>query len=348
MSETPMTLPLSVVVELNDLRTRLAGMANPPREVFLALYDGAEPELFATVEAARECCDDLAKTDAGERYWDWTVNEHGVHVQFWTHPDDDRPLSETSGSVTAVVVQGAEPVASVRVGDRVEVTAAQSYEITWDEDGDRIVGEFGTVLEVSVRAVEDNAASGTRDATPYRVRLDGGAAVWAADVRPEAEGLRRRIAEGEEYGERLRARVAELETALPSRFTATPAEIDAHLRTILAEDTYLKFQQAIGEHALGEVVEDAQVVRALADNDGLYNADWREGWDDAIERVDPDLCGPAPSKLVEFPVAPVPAAEESAREWTPLYATPAGLREEAAAEEPALEIASEYDEEADA
>lgn len=100
------SLPLSVVVELNDLHTRLAGMANPPREVFLALYEGAEPELFTTVEAARECCDDLAKTDAYGKCWDWTVNEFGIHIQFWTHPDDDRPLSETSGSVTPVVVQG--------------------------------------------------------------------------------------------------------------------------------------------------------------------------------------------------------------------------------------------------
>ena len=100
------SLPLKVVAELNDLRMRLAGMANPPREVFLALYEGAEPELFRTVEAARECCDDLAKTDAGENYWDWTINESGIHVQFWTHPDDDRPLSETSGTVTPIVVQG--------------------------------------------------------------------------------------------------------------------------------------------------------------------------------------------------------------------------------------------------
>jgi hypothetical protein len=100
------SLPLKVVAELNDLRMRLAGMANPPREVYLALYEGAEPELFTTAEAARECCDDLAKSDAGENYWDWTVNESGIHVQFWTHADDDRPLSETSGTVTPIVVQG--------------------------------------------------------------------------------------------------------------------------------------------------------------------------------------------------------------------------------------------------
>jgi hypothetical protein len=91
-----------------------------------------------------------------------------------------------------------------------------------------------------------------------------------------------------------------LTAELPSRFHATPAQVDAYLRTILAEDTYLRFQQAIGEHALAETVEDAQTVRASADNDGLYNADWREGWDDAIERVDPDLCGPAPSKLIDL------------------------------------------------
>jgi hypothetical protein len=116
------SLPLTVVAELNDLRMRLAGMANPPREVFLALYDGAEPELFTTVEAARECCDDLAKSDAGENYWDWTINECGVHVQFWTHPDDDRPLSETSGSVTPVVVQGDDDLSEL---ERLRARAAE-------------------------------------------------------------------------------------------------------------------------------------------------------------------------------------------------------------------------------
>ena len=90
-------------------------------------------------------------------------------------------------------------------------------------------------------------------------------------------------------------------TDLPSRFTATPAEVDAHLRTILAEDTYLRFQQEIGAHALTETVEDVQTIRAAADNEGLYNASWREGWDDVIDRIDPDRNGPCPTKLIEFP-----------------------------------------------
>lgn len=93
--------------------------------------------------------------------------------------------------------------------------------------------------------------------------------------------------------DRLRAQVAELERA-------TPAQIDAFLRAALAEDTYLGFQQVIGSHALEEAVEDAGAVRASADNDGLYNADWREGWDDAIERVDPDRNGPCPARLTQF------------------------------------------------
>ena len=287
MSETPMTLPLSVVVELNDLRTRLAGLANPPREVFLALYDGAEPELFTTVEAARAYCDDLAPVDAYGKGWDWLVNEHGIHVQFWTHPDDDRPLSETSGSVTAVVVQGPEPVASVRVGDRVEVTAAQSYEITWDEDGDRIVGEFGTVLEVSVRAVEDNAASGTRDATPYRVRLDGGEAVWAADVRPEAEGLRRRIAEGEEYGERLRARVAELELGRHSTNEALDDAVQALRRDEPAEVSVPRTERSYWVDiaaALNAAVAVGMPVGVDLDGTLTDHNAWSVVWDRAAER----------------------------------------------------------------
>jgi len=91
-------------------------------------------------------------------------------------------------------------------------------------------------------------------------------------------------------------------TELPSRFHATPTQIDAYLRTILAEDVYLAFQQAIGDHAIAQTVEDTQAVRAAADNEGLYNADWREGWDDVIDRVDPDRGnGPYPVKLIEFP-----------------------------------------------
>lgn len=88
---------------------------------------------------------------------------------------------------------------------------------------------------------------------------------------------------------------------MPSRSKATPAEIDAYLRMLLTEDVYLRFQQAIGEQAIAQTVEDASVVRVAADNEGLYNSDWREGWDDFQDRVNPDQNGPYPVKLVEFP-----------------------------------------------
>lgn len=100
-------------------------------------------------------------------------------------------------------------------------------------------------------------------------------------------------------------------TDLPSRFNATPAEVDAYLRAILAEDTYLKFQQAIGEHAIAQTVEDVDAVRAAADNEGLYSNAWREGWDDYRDRVDPDQNGPYPVKLVEFPAAPLPVVPDA-------------------------------------
>lgn len=90
-------------------------------------------------------------------------------------------------------------------------------------------------------------------------------------------------------------------TKLPSRFHATPAEVDAYLRTILAEDVYLRFQQTIGDHAIAQTMEDADVVRAGADNEGLHNNDWREGWDDFRDRVDPDQNCPYPVALIEFP-----------------------------------------------
>ncbi|WP_329020339.1 hypothetical protein [Streptomyces sp. NBC_01601] len=92
-----------------------------------------------------------------------------------------------------------------KAGDRVEVTAAQSYEMTWDDAGDRIVGEFGVLVSVSASALADNAKTGKYHATPYEVRLDSGEIEYAADVRPEAEGLRCRLDSAEAYLERQRA-----------------------------------------------------------------------------------------------------------------------------------------------
>jgi hypothetical protein len=111
---------------------------------------------------------------------------------------------------------------------------------------------------------------------------------------------------GERMGPVLRrlvdaeARVAELEAPVLNRGSATTAQIHAYLRTVLDDSVYLRFQQDVATHAMGEAVGDAATVRASADNDGLYGEDWREGWDDAIERMDPDRNDPVPASLIAF------------------------------------------------
>ncbi|MGW5465189.1 hypothetical protein [Streptomyces sp. NPDC003996] len=46
--------------------------------------------------------------------------------------------------------------------------------------------------------------------------------------------------------------------ALPSRFDATPAEVDEHLRRILADDVYLRYQQTVGSPAADEAAEEKE------------------------------------------------------------------------------------------
>jgi hypothetical protein len=183
------SLPLRVVSELNDMRMRLAGMANPPREVFLALYEGAEPELFTTVEAARECCDDLAKTDAHDRYWDWTVNECGIHIQFWTHRDDDRPLSETSGSVTPIVVQGDDDLSELE-HLRKERDGFRDQRNAVFATNERLLAEVQESDQARLHA-ENDTRTVQREAEALRARVDEVERKYTFDT---AE-LKRRIAE---------------------------------------------------------------------------------------------------------------------------------------------------------
>lgn len=79
-------------------------------------------------------------------------------------------------------------------GDRVQITAAQSFDVTWDDTGDWIVGLYGTLLQVVQRSIDENIRTGRNDATPYEVRLDEGDTVWAAGIRPETDGLRADLA----------------------------------------------------------------------------------------------------------------------------------------------------------
>jgi hypothetical protein len=96
------------------------------------------------------------------------------------------------------------------------------------------------------------------------------------------------------------ARIAELEAAVPSRFDATPLQVEEHLKRVLAEDVRLRHQQAIGGRA---VTEAAKEVRAEA-ADELHPA-IRGAYTRTADFIDPlKGGGPYPSALVEFPVRP--------------------------------------------
>ena len=82
----------------------------PAMPLFLAEFDTAEPTVHLTLASARARCDEIAGTVADGRHWDWSRDEHGAYVQFWTHEDDDRALRFTGGQVTEVRVQPVEDV----------------------------------------------------------------------------------------------------------------------------------------------------------------------------------------------------------------------------------------------
>ncbi|MGW0993504.1 hypothetical protein ACWD5V_09375 [Streptomyces sp. NPDC002523] len=80
--------------------------------------------------------------------------------------------------------------------------------------------------------------------------------------------------------------------ALPGRFDAPPAEIDQHLRRILADDVYLRYQQTIGGLAVAEAAKDVRMEVAAPDAPGAKQ--WRE----VADYLDPAKGGnPYPSQL---------------------------------------------------
>ncbi|NJP71934.1 hypothetical protein [Streptomyces sp. C1-2] len=77
----------------------------PP--LWVADYDSAPLTLHLTNEAARAACDDVAKVDANGRSWDWVTGD-SMDIQFWCHPDDDRPTGYTGGTVWQITVEHEE------------------------------------------------------------------------------------------------------------------------------------------------------------------------------------------------------------------------------------------------
>lgn len=85
----------------------------------------------------------------------------------------------------------------------------------------------------------------------------------------------------------------------PSRFHATPAEINQFLRHHFAEDTLLRYQQAVGDRAVGEAVEDIRVDTNLRQLEGNYD-DAKYGRELA-DLIDPlKGAGHWPSALIIF------------------------------------------------
>ncbi|MFI1767493.1 hypothetical protein ACH41H_36350 [Streptomyces sp. NPDC020800] len=86
---------------------------------------------------------------------------------------------------------------------------------------------------------------------------------------------------------------------LPGRFDATPAEVDQHLRRILAENTYLRYQQAIGGTAVTEAAQDLREHVDGADVPGSpVSTDYVKSHQEAADYVDPAKDGgPYPSQL---------------------------------------------------
>lgn len=89
-------------------------------------------------------------------------------------------------------------------------------------------------------------------------------------------------------------------TAPLSRFSATPAEVDAYLRTILAEDTYLRYQQTIGSRATWEAARDLRMDATQIQLSNPAGADLVRADADRIDPMKRSNGGPYPSALVNL------------------------------------------------
>ncbi|WP_432184895.1 hypothetical protein [Streptomyces tendae] len=96
-----------LVARVDRHRARVAELEGARREFplfYIADYEGAGLTLHLTREAARDVCDDFAKAEARGRGWDWRT-EDDAEFQFWTDPDNDRPIGETGGAIWEIQVE---------------------------------------------------------------------------------------------------------------------------------------------------------------------------------------------------------------------------------------------------
>jgi hypothetical protein len=85
----------------------------------------------------------------------------------------------------------------------------------------------------------------------------------------------------------------------PSRFHATPAQIDAFLRHHFAEDTLLRYQQAIGGRAVTEAARDIRSDTNLRKTEGENRlAKYGRELADLVDPLKDG--GPYPSELINL------------------------------------------------
>jgi hypothetical protein len=91
-------------------------------------------------------------------------------------------------------------------------------------------------------------------------------------------------------------------TTRPSRFHATPAEIDAFLRQHFAEDVLLRYQQALGWRVVSEAAADQRMQANWQSVNGTQLPDFVQHiWNEAADHIDPLRAGgPFPSKMITF------------------------------------------------
>lgn len=97
-------------------------------------------------------------------------------------------------------------------------------------------------------------------------------------LRKELDAVQRRYTEDTAE---LKRQVGQL----PSRFSATPAQVDLYLRRILTEQTLLNYQWVIGGRAVEEAAKDLRMQAAELESDGEKTAPREFRY--AADRIDP-------------------------------------------------------------
>lgn len=95
----------------------------------------------------------------------------------------------------------------------------------------------------------------------------------------------------------------------PSRFYATPAEIDTWLREHFAEDTLLHFYRAVGDAALDEIVTSGKGFRTRSEAEHGKHV-YLAGMDDVLDWVQEDRYYPATLPDLQHNDRPVVARPE--------------------------------------